>query len=81
MPKVWRIYLTQEMVSNMQDDIELGPIDIRYGTYDTITKTIMVDAIHGGLDMKDPDTLAAIISGLEDALDFFKNFNNPEAGQ
>ena len=74
MPKVWRIYLTQEMVSNMQDDI-------RYGTYDMITKAVMVDAIHGGLDMKDPDTLAAIISGLEDALDFFKNFNNPEAGQ
>ena len=81
MPKVWRIYLTQEMVSNMQDDITFGPLDIRHGTYDMITKAVMVDAIHGGLDMKDPDTLAAIISGLEDALDFFKNFNNPEAGQ
>ena len=81
MPEMRSIYLTQEVVSNMQDEITLGPLDIRYGTYDTITKTIMVDAIHGGLDMQDPDTLAAIISGLEDALDFFKNFNNPEAGQ
>ena len=65
----------------MQDAITLGPLDIRYGTYDTITKTIMVDAIHGGLNLQDPDTLWAIISGLEDALDFFKNFNNPGAGQ
>jgi hypothetical protein len=72
------IHPTQEVVENMQDNITLGPIDIRHNVFDEVTKMVMVDAIHGGLDMQDPDTLAAIVRGMEDALDFFKNFNTPE---
>lgn len=62
------------MVENMQDNIILGPIDIRCATFEEVTKLVMVDAIHGGLDLQDPDTREAIISGLRDAIDFFDNF-------
>ena len=55
--------------------------DIRHNLFDEVTKMVMIDAIHSGLDMKDPAIREFIIAGLRDAIDFFDNFEFDSAAE
>ena len=61
------IHPTQEVVNNMDNNI-------RHNLFDEVTKMVMIDAIHSGMDLKDPAVRELIIAGLRDAIDFFDNF-------